>query len=62
MLPMRCSAFSSRKIGRTSVAAGMIMTTSVTLKMSFRPGNLPRARPYPAGIETARVIAVALRE
>ena len=40
----------------------MIITTSVSVRISFRPQNLPSARPYPAGIETTSVIAVALRE
>ncbi len=59
VLPIRCIAFSSRKIGSTSAAAGTIITTSVRESTSFRPGNLPIARPYPAGIPAARVIAVA---
>ena len=44
-LPIRCTLFSSRKIGSTSAAAGMIITTSVSERMSLRPGNLPKARP-----------------
>ena len=59
-LPIRCTAFNSRKIGRTSAAAGTIITTSVSERTSFRPGNFPIARPYPAGTPTTSVIAVAL--
>ena len=60
VLPIRCAEFSSRKIGRTSAAAGTIITTSVNESTSLRPGNLPIASPYPAGTPTASVTAVAL--
>ena len=60
--PIRCMAFSSRKIGSTSAAAGMIIEMSVSERTSLRPGNFPSARPYPAGTLTTSVIAVALSE
>ena len=44
-LPIRCNALSSRKIGSTSAAAGMIITTSVSVSTSLRPGKFPSARP-----------------
>ena len=44
-LPIRCSELSSRKIGSTSAAAGMIITTSVSVSTTLRPGKFPRARP-----------------
>ena len=61
-LPTRCTAFSSRKIGSTSVAGGMIIATSVSVRISLRPRKLPKASPYPAGIPVASTIAVALSE
>ena len=44
-LPIRCTELSSRKIGSTSAAAGMIITTSVSVSTTLRPGKFPRARP-----------------
>jgi hypothetical protein len=43
--PIRCSELSSRKIGSTSAAAGMIITMSVSESTSLRPGKSPNARP-----------------
>ena len=37
----------------------MIITTSVSVSTTLRPGKLPSARPYPAGIAVASTIAVA---
>ena len=35
---------------------------SVSERISLRPGNLPSASPYPAGMPTTSVIAVAVAE
>ena len=43
--PDQVQAFSSRKIGSTSAAAGMIIEMSVSERTSLRPGKFPSARP-----------------
>jgi hypothetical protein len=40
----------------------MIIEISVSERISLRPGNLPSARPYPAGMPATSVIAVAVSE
>ena len=49
-------------MGSTSAADGMIKATSVRLKITLRPTNLPTTSPYPAGMAVSSVIAVALSE
>jgi hypothetical protein len=54
-VPIRWNLLSSRKIGSTSVAEGMIMVTSVIASRVLRPRNLVSARAYPAGTLVSRV-------